>query len=250
MNDGTGGAHGGPASEGPRKMTSRPKPPPPKIPVRKQHAPGGASGVDQFTLRGPETIRPKLSSPEASVPLQNAPGTADARISFGMAGLKRLWPSSVGQWSLAVAVLGLFAATVLPLFAWLDPRPAENAAPELRITEVSLDRLTEIDFEIYPGDEESPYRERGDAAIVDISLHNSGGTPALITEVSLTFVYAQAVKECLGVGGPLGISGTYDVGVPEDLPPVPFELREPMKFVVDPNNYDRLAVTIGPEHIP
>ncbi|MGR7025551.1 hypothetical protein [Geodermatophilus sp. URMC 62] len=115
---------------------------------------------------------------------------------------------------------------------------------------MSLDKLEQVDVNVDPGEDEPSHTVREDVATVDILLHNSGGTPALVTEVSFTFVRAEAMRECVGLGGPVLVSALYDIQVPADVSAAPFTRSEKITFSVNPNEYDRLAITVGPENIP
>src|SRR5215204_5015264 len=145
---------------------------------------------------------------------------------------------------LAIGVLG----TIVALMAWIAPRSPAPTRADVQITDVTVSALEDIPFEGI--DDEDPSRKfplsMQDYAI-DLEVHNLGGQPALIRDLRITVQRTQLLRECADIGGGLKASALYDVRIPTDRA-TPFDVEAPAKprFNVDPNSFDRLAVTVGP----
>ena len=87
-----------------------------------------------------------------------------------------------------------------------------------------------------------------DSAAVELTVQNTGGQPALITEVEVKVNHLWRLPGC--EGGPLVSTANYDVRLSPDAyeRATPFSVRAPRQdFKVPPNDIQRFTVSIGPE---
>lgn len=90
--------------------------------------------------------------------------------------------------------------------------------------------------------------ERIKAAAAVITLRNSGQQPALLTKVKVEIIDLFPMAGCWGAGG-VETTAEYDVRVPDDIisRDPPRYVETPVKFQVEGQKIDQLAITIGPE---
>jgi hypothetical protein len=82
------------------------------------------------------------------------------------------------------------------------------------------------------------------ADIVDITLQNKGGQPALIVGIEATVKRAEYLGSCWGAGD-IPVAGVYDLIVPIEST-YPLRVSKSVRFSVAPKSVDRLAISIGP----
>jgi hypothetical protein len=82
--------------------------------------------------------------------------------------------------------------------------------------------------------------------LIDVTVKNVGDDSLVLTTATFEVVRAEPLKECEGGGGPLVITGLYDVLLPRSIPRLPFVVRKQLTFEVKPHAADRLAFKIGP----
>ncbi len=97
-------------------------------------------------------------------------------------------------------------------------------------------------------DKEEPTTTR--PALIDLTLRNSGNSPALIDQVQVEFEEVDPIDTCGYVaGGPVEILATFDFTLKYgDDTSVP--RTKPAHYKVPSNDIERIAVTVGPESTP
>jgi hypothetical protein len=83
-------------------------------------------------------------------------------------------------------------------------------------------------------------------SLIDVTVKNVGDDSLVLTTAMFEVVRAEPLKECEEGGGPLVITGLYDVPLPKPIPRLPFVARKQLTFEVKPHAADRLAFKIGP----
>jgi hypothetical protein len=86
-------------------------------------------------------------------------------------------------------------------------------------------------------------------SLIDVTVKNVGDDSLVLTTAVFEVVRAEPLKECEGGGGPLVITGLYDVPLPKSIPRLPFVARKQLTFEVKPHVADRLAFKIGPRKL-
>jgi hypothetical protein len=156
---------------------------------------------------------------------------------------------TVDHWQLVVAIVALVATLIGLPIAWLGyqaTRPHRPSA-DLSIVGFAVSRTTDLDVIQTNAADESAAPERGKilGSVIDITIKNSGSLTSLITDAEFRFRRAQAI--CNLGGGPIEISGLYDVKVPDSSSRTPLTLHRKLRYEVRPNSLERLAFTVGPE---
>ena len=144
---------------------------------------------------------------------------------------------------IVTVVLGIGAAVQTYLVA--KPRP--NVA-DVAISAVDVNSTANIDAESATLGGGATEAVETEGSAVDITLLNSGTAPGLITAAEVTFRQARELENCSRLGGEVTVQARYDVRVPIEpsRTKVPFTISRPMRFVVESNRQERLALTIGP----
>jgi hypothetical protein len=145
---------------------------------------------------------------------------------------------------IVTVVLGIGAAVQ----TYLANKPRSNVA-DVAISAVDVNRTANIDAEWTAEGEGRKGSTKSQGSAVDITLLNSGTAPGLITSADVTFRQVRELENCPHAGGALTLQARYDVKVPIDpsRTKVPFTISRPLRFVVESNRQERLALTIGPE---
>jgi hypothetical protein len=166
--------------------------------------------------------------------------------------MPRRWSSLKTE--VKVSIVALMVTAVLGVgtlvLTYLVNKPASNEA-DVAISAVDVNSTKNIDAEWTDpstGDKSSDKRE---GSAIDINLFNSGTAPGLITSADATFRQARELQNCSATGGESSLQARYDIKVPVEpnRTNVPFTVSRPMRFVVESNKQERLALTIGPEEI-
>lgn len=158
----------------------------------------------------------------------------------------RFWGLAVGASGIVGVVLAL-GALVVALFAWLSPRSAPPSAGNFKVVSIDVGRMQDIEFEPYAEDRATTAAYKAQESIIDIQMFNGGGRPLLFKELTVEVLYAKALDDCLPpIGGPLGFSALYDFTIPSSIQ-TPSTLRANKPYKLESNDYDRLAVTLGPD---
>ncbi len=158
-----------------------------------------------------------------------------------------------GICAIAAAIIGAVVAYVLP-----STSPASSAspvtsvtataAPDLKVEQVEIALASHIDAsDVIPGDvAPSPDTDTGSA--IDITLRNSGSSPALIVNAVFSFTRATQLDSCPGGAGALESSAEYDVKVPTAKPVSAYNpLYRDMRFIVNADSIDRFRISVGPD---
>jgi hypothetical protein len=130
-----------------------------------------------------------------------------------------------------------------------DTAPAPNPS-RLSIVDFSVVAKSDIEAEFDDAERDLEGQAAAvQASAIDITMRNDGDLPALITGVDVRFLHAEQIEQCTEIGGPVSVSGAYDIRVPTgpNMPKAPFQMRHPVTFQVEPRSVDRLALTIGPD---
>lgn len=119
----------------------------------------------------------------------------------------------------------------------------------MTLTSIGVNRLQDVDITTTYGDDK-PVSSTSQDTIIDIALQNAGGSPALIRSIDFNFDFAEELENCNPGRGPVVVTAKYDLHVPLHLTSEQFkETKNGVLFQVAPNNFDRLAVTVGPERV-
>ena len=163
----------------------------------------------------------------------------------------------IGQvFGVAVALLGL-------LLAYLSLREDRRAnqftqrqastttsppTSPLQVASFKVASPVEVDAVLhYAG--EPDRRDKAYGSLIDITVKNVGDDSLVLTGAVFEVVRSEPFKECEPGGGPLVITGLYDVPLPKPIRKLPFVTRKQLTFEVKPHAADRLAFKIGPRDL-
>lgn len=91
---------------------------------------------------------------------------------------------------------------------------------------------------------------------IDITVKNLGSNPAFIPKITMTFRKSGYPEPCVGIGGQLVTTATYNFTIPDDQPiegggsylhKTPFKLSEEVTHEIPPNKYEKFTLTVGPK---
>jgi hypothetical protein len=118
----------------------------------------------------------------------------------------------------------------------------------LQVASFRVDSPVEVDAVLrYAGEPDRKDKTYG--SLIDVTVKNVGDDSLVLTGAVFEVVRSARFKECEPGGGPLAITGLYDVPLPNPLPRVPFVTRKQLTFEVKPHAADRLAFKIGPRDL-
>ena len=181
-----------------------------------------------------------------AVPIEidaDPPATVDdrTRSKSGIAGLlRRLWRSRLQR---SVAIATILSTAIAACALWVQMR-GEQAQP--KVEAFAVGRTVEIDSDaLSPGPNE-PVESTEQATAVDVTFLNPGGAAALITSLRLKVLAQFTLEECAPSGAGVQVTAKYDFVVPPgDLEP-DGTYDKSVRFDVQPEQADRLQVTLGP----
>ncbi|MGC9539520.1 hypothetical protein [Streptomyces sp. UG1] len=92
---------------------------------------------------------------------------------------------------------------------------------------------------------------------IDLTVKNLGTKPAFISKATMTFRKSGYPEGCVGIGGPLLTTATYNFTIPDDQPyedggpqllhKTPFSISRELTHEIPPNKYEKFTLTVGPE---
>jgi hypothetical protein len=128
-------------------------------------------------------------------------------------------------------------------------RSGQVKRPGLRIAAATPDLGDELDAKRVIDPEGPPVPAKVTPPVVDITLHNTGDAPALITKATVRFTFLELMSTCLPPGGgPEFLNATYDFTFPTNpVPAVPHEMHKSVRYHVPANDYERFGISVGPE---
>lgn len=151
-----------------------------------------------------------------------------------------------------VSIVALIVTVVLGLGAvvqtYLANKPRSNVS-DVAISAVDVNTTKNIDAEWTAAGLGEKGFDKSQGSAVDLTLFNRGTAPGLITSADVTFRQVRELENCTRSGGAVSLQARYDIKVPIEptRTQVPFTISRPLRFVVESNRHERLALTIGPE---
>lgn len=165
-----------------------------------------------------------------------------SRSNSGIVGLlRRLWRSRLQR---SVAIATILSTGIAACALWVQTR-AEQAQP--RVEAFAVGRTVEIDSDaLSPGKDSRPVESVEQTTVVDVTFLNPGGAAALITSLRLKVLAQFTLEECAPSGAGVQVTAKYDFVVPPgDIEPDGIYDKS-VRFDVQPEQADRLQVTLGP----
>jgi hypothetical protein len=119
----------------------------------------------------------------------------------------------------------------------------------MEVSTLSMGDPVEVDaIEKNEGDPSDQGKSKVKSEIIEVTLRNTGWEPGLFVGANFKIVESTEFEDCVGGGGPVSITGIYDVSIPNPLPRLPHVIEHKLTppYQVKPHEVDRLVFKIGP----
>jgi hypothetical protein len=157
---------------------------------------------------------------------------------------------------LIVAILGLVPG-YLAFFPTNQKSPTPTPSPSSEVTSppaplqlVSFRVASGVDVDTLVSDFEGPDEKQKVkvASLIDLTIKNVSDDSLVLTDAVFE-VAGQPLKECKVAGGPLSLTGLYDVVLPASPAQPSSVIRKQLTHEINPHDAERLAFKIGPRTI-
>lgn len=155
---------------------------------------------------------------------------------------RRLALHQAAIWGL-IALYGVLATLIITV----SVSQAPTSQAQVEVAAFSAGEPVDVAAKDFDAGEGVTSEDTAKAEALDVSLRNLGAEPAFITKSSFLITHAVVLEQCFPSGGPVSISGRYDVAIPNPLPRKPFKIEQALRFEVKPHASERLAFSLGPD---
>ncbi|MGW6684115.1 hypothetical protein ACWGBO_30090 [[Kitasatospora] papulosa] len=142
--------------------------------------------------------------------------------------------------------MGIFQFSYL-IFPDSQPKASPEPEPRVELVDFDLDKEKFIRADVHSGGGESEVTDEWKSSLVTVILGNDGDIPALVTEAEFNFSLITEIGCPYGAGG-ADITARYDIKVPAKAR-APMKQVRKLKYTVPPHGQERIAFTVGPEHV-